>query len=61
MATKTKAAPKPDPSTIASSPGEVAKKQQELANRRKGGFYSQFRNISPTSTTPMGGDNQTLG
>tara|TARA_R110000782_G_scaffold34003_1_gene81581 strand:- start:687 stop:872 length:186 start_codon:yes stop_codon:yes gene_type:complete len=53
--------PKSDPATISSSPGEAAKKKQELENRRKGGFYSGFKNIqaSPNSTT--GGGNQTIG
>jgi hypothetical protein len=59
MASKPKPAPKPDPATIASSPGEMAKKQQELQARRKGGFYSGFKNISPNDFT--GGSNQPLG
>lgn len=59
MASKPKATPKADPATIASTPGEAAKKQQELQNRRKGGFYSDFRNITPPAQT--GGGNQTVG
>lgn len=51
--------PKTDPATIASSPGEQAKKQQELRNRKRGGFYSAFRNVRPPDQT--GGDNQPLG
>ena len=54
-----KAEPKPAPATVATSPGENARKQQELTNRRRGGFYSGFQNIKPPSTT--GGGNQTLG
>jgi hypothetical protein len=63
MASKPKPAPKPDPATIASSPGEMAKKQQELQARRKGGFYSGFKNISPTlgPNDTTGGGNQPLG
>jgi hypothetical protein len=60
MASKPKAQAKPDPATIASSPGTNAKKQQELENRRKKGFYSGFKNITPTGSS-TGGGNQTTG
>jgi hypothetical protein len=59
MASKPPTPKAPDPSTIATSPGEQAKKKQELQNRRKGGFYTGFKNIKPAANT--GGDNQPLG
>lgn len=55
----TKAPPKPDPATISSTPGELGRKQQEQAAKRKRGFFSGFQNIKPTK--PVGGDNQPLG
>ena len=54
---------KPDPATVATSPGENARKQQELRNRRQGGFYSGFSNVQPSSTpsSSTGGSTQTVG
>mgnify|MGYP003659130780 CR=1 FL=1 len=60
MASKPPTPKTPDPATIATSPGEQAKKRQELHNRRVGGFYSKFKNIRPTGPA-TGGDNQPLG
>lgn len=57
---KPKEQPTPDPATIASSTSSTAAKQAELANRRKNGFYSKFKNITPTGA-PTGGDTKTLG
>lgn len=59
MSTKAPKPDKPDPATVASSVSEQAKRQQELASRRKAGFYGGFKNVQPT--TPTGGGNQTLG
>lgn len=59
---KPKPQPKPDPATIATSPGENARKQQELQYRRRSGFYSGFKNISRSNTTyQTGGGTQTVG
>ena len=55
---KPKAAPKPDPNTIATSVGDLARKQQDLFHRRKGGFYSGFKNIKSPA---LGGEKQPLG
>ncbi len=56
------AAKTPDPATIATSPSEQAKKQQEVQNRRAGGFFSNFRNISSQrGNSAVGGNNQTVG
>ena len=52
---KPKAPPKPDPATISSSVGELAKKQQDLRSRRRGGFYSGFKNIKSTQGSLGGG------
>lgn len=51
--------PKTDPATIASTPGEQAKKEQELRYRRRGGFYRNFQNIRPPEQT--GGTSESLG
>lgn len=56
----TKAPPKPDPATISSSLGDEAKKQQELAARKKRGYNRGFYSGS-AATKPIGGENQTLG
>ena len=50
---------KEDPATIATSVSETARKRQELRTSRRGGFYSDFRNIKPTA--PVGGGQQTVG
>lgn len=59
MASSPPKPPKPDPATIASTPGEQAKKRQELRNRSQGKFYSGFYNIRPPEQ--IGGGNQTVG
>lgn len=58
MASKPKPAPAPDPATIASSPSETARKQQEVQFRKKN-VNSMFYNVTPP--TPVGGSNQQLG
>ena len=60
MASKPPTPKTPDPATLATTPGEQAKKRQELHSRRAGGFYSKFKNIKP-SNPAVGGDNQPLG
>lgn len=64
MGSKPKAPPKPDPSTVATSVDDDAKRRAELERRKRGGFYNQFRrrdvSASGASSTP-GGENQQVG
>jgi|TARA_R110002153_G_scaffold11011_3_gene42640 hypothetical protein len=64
MGSKPKAAPKPDPATVATSVDEDAKRRAELERRKRGGFYSQFRRRDSSAsgaTSAPGGDNQSVG
>lgn len=67
MGSSPKEQAKPDPATVSSSTSEAARKQQELQFRRRGGFYSGFRNVSSqggqsaNTGSSTGGNSQTVG
>ena len=58
---KTPKTPVADTTTEASGIDQNASRTAELERRRRAGFYSGFRKQSADSTTPVGGDSQTVG